>query len=146
MFEQFTDRARQVVVLAQDHARKGNHNYVGTDQLLLGLTEEGEGVAAKALESLGVSLPAVRQQVEEMIGLGQGSPPEHIQFTPRAKQVLELAQQESRVLGHNHIGTGHILLGLLREDGVAARVLVKLGVDTDRARQEVIQLLHGCQD
>jgi ATP-dependent Clp protease ATP-binding subunit ClpC len=145
MFDRFTDRARQVVVLAQDQARKGNHNHIGTDDLLLGLIEEGEGVAAKALESLGVSLAAVRQQAEEMIGQGQNSPPEHIPFTPRAKQVLELAQQESRVLGHSYIGTEHILLALIREDGVAARVLVKLGVDMDRARQQVIQLLHGHQ-
>jgi ATP-dependent Clp protease ATP-binding subunit ClpC len=145
MFDRFTDRARQVVVLAQDQARKGNYNYIGTDHLLLGLIEEGEGVAAKALESLGVSLAAVRQQAAEMIGQGQDSPPEHIPFTPRAKQVLELAQQESRVLGHSYVGTEHILLGLIREDGVAARVLVKLGVDMDRARQQVIQLQHGFQ-
>ena len=145
MFDRFTDGARQVVVLAQDQARKGNHNFIGTDDLLLGLIEEGEGVAAKALESLGVSLAAVRQQAAEMIGQGQDSPPEHIPFTPRAKQVLELAQQESRVLGHSYVGTEHILLGLIREDGVAARVLVKLGVDMDRARQQVIQLLHGHQ-
>lgn len=145
MFDRFTDGARQVVVLAQDQARKSNHNFIGTDDLLLGLIEEGEGVAAKALESLGVSLAAVRQQAAEMIGQGQDSPPEHIPFTPRAKQVLELAQQESRVLGHSYVGTEHILLGLIREDGVAARVLVKLGVDMDRARQQVIQLLHGHQ-
>jgi ATP-dependent Clp protease ATP-binding subunit ClpC len=146
MFDRFTDKARQVVVLAQDQARKGNYNYIGTDHLLMGLIEEGEGVAAKALESLGVSLAAVREQAEEMIGRGQDSSPEQIPFTPRAKQVLELAQQESRVLGHSYVGTEHILLGLIREDGVAARVLVKLGVDMDRARQQVIQLQDGHQD
>ena len=148
MFERFTDRARQVVVLAQEEARMLNHNYIGTEHILLGLIHEGEGVAARALESLGISLDAVRQQVEEIIGQGQQAPPEpeHIPFTPRAKKVLELAWRESQQLGHNYIGTEHILLGLIREgDGVAAQVLVGLGADMNRVRQQVIQLLHGSQ-
>ena len=144
MFERFTDRARRVVVLAQEEARMLNHNYIGTEHILLGLIHEGEGVAAKALESLGISLEAVRQQVEEIIGQGQQAPPGHIPFTPRAKKVLELSLRESLQLGHNYIGTEHILLGLIREgEGVAAQVLVKLGADLDRVRQQVIQLLHG---
>jgi ATP-dependent Clp protease ATP-binding subunit ClpC len=146
MFEGFTDRARRVVVLAQEEARVLNHNYIGTEHLLLGLLGEAEGVAAKALESLGISLAAVRQQVEEIIGQGQQAPAGHISFTPRAKKVLELANREARALGHNYIGTEHILLGLIREgDGVAAQVLVKLGADLNRVRQQVIQLLHGYQ-
>jgi len=146
MFERFTDRARRVVVLAQDEARMLNHNYIGTEHILLGLLHEGKGVAAKALESLGVSLDAVRQQVEEIIGQGQQAPSGHIPFTPRAKKVLELSLRESLQLGHNYIGTEHILLGLIREgDGVAAQVLVKLGADLNRVRQQVIQLLHGYQ-
>ena len=144
MFERFTDRARRVVVLAQEEARLLNHNYIGTEHLLLGLIREGEGVAAKALESLGISLDAVRQQVEEIIGQGQQAPSGHIPFTPRAKKVLELALREATQLGHAHIGTEHLLLGLIREgDGVAAQVLVKLGADLNRVRQQVIQLLHG---
>src|SRR6202047_2583274 len=146
MFERFTDRARRVVVLAQDEARMLNHNYIGTEHILLGLIHEGEGVAAKALESLGISLEAVRQQVEEIIGQGQQAPSGHIPFTKRAKKALELSLRESVQLGHNYIGTEHILLGLIREgDGVAAQVLVKLGADLNRARQQVIQLLHGYQ-
>jgi ATP-dependent Clp protease ATP-binding subunit ClpC len=146
MFERYTDRARRVVVLAQEEARMLNHNYIGTEHLLLGLIHEGEGVAAKALESLGISLEAVRQQVEAIIGQGQQAPPEHIPFTHRAKKVLELAGREARVLGHDYVGTEHILLGLLREgDGVAAQVLVTLGADLNRVRQQVIQLLHGYQ-
>ena len=146
MFERFTDRARRVVVLAQDEARMLNHNYIGTEHILLGLIHEGEGVAAKALESLGISLDAVRQQVEEIIGQGQQAPSGHIPFTPRAKKVLELSLREALQLGHNYIGTEHILLGLIREgDGVAAQVLVKLGADLNRVRQQVIQLLHGHQ-
>src|SRR5690349_2662793 len=146
MFERFTDRARRVVVLAQEEARMLNHNYIGTEHILLGLIHEGEGVAAKALESLGISLDAVRQQVEEIIGQGQQAPSGHIPFTPRAKKVLELSLREALQLGHNYIGTEHILLGLIREgDGVAARVLVKLGADVNRVRQQVIQLLHGYQ-
>jgi ATP-dependent Clp protease ATP-binding subunit ClpC len=125
MFERFTDRARRVVVLAQEEARKLNHNYIGTEHLLLGLIRESEGVAAKALESLGISLDAVRQQVREIIGQGQQPPSGHIPFTKRAKKALELSTRESMQLGHNYIGTEHILLGLLREgDGVAAQVLV----------------------
>ena len=145
MFERFTDRARRVVVLAQDEARMLNHNYIGTEHILLGLIHEGEGVAAKALESLGISLQAVRAQVEEIIGRGAEPPPSgHIPFTRRAKKVLELSLRESLQLGHNYIGTEHILLGLIREgDGVAAQVLVKLGADLNRVRQQVIQLLHG---
>jgi Clp amino terminal domain, pathogenicity island component/UvrB/uvrC motif len=146
MFERFTDRARRVVVLAQDEARRLNHDYIGTEHILLGLIHEGEGVAAKALESLGISLDAVRQQVEEIIGQGQQAPSGHIPFTPRAKKVLELSLREALQLGHNYIGTEHILLGLIREgDGVAAQVLVKLGADLNRVRQQVIQLLHGHQ-
>jgi ATP-dependent Clp protease ATP-binding subunit ClpC len=146
MFERFTDRARRVVVLAQEEARMLNHNYVGTEHILLGLIHEGEGVAAKALESLGISLEAVRQQVEEIIGQGQQAPSGHIPFTPRAKKVLELSLREALQLGHNYIGTEHILLGLIREgEGVAAQVLVKLGADLNRVRQQVIQLLHGYQ-
>jgi ATP-dependent Clp protease ATP-binding subunit ClpC len=144
MFERFTDRARRVVVLAQEEASMLNHNYIGTEHILLGLIHEGEGVAAKALESLGISLEAVRQQVEEIIGQGQQAPSGHIPFTPRAKKVLELSLRESLQLGHNYIGTEHILLALLREgEGVAAQVLVKLGADLNRVRQQVIQLLHG---
>ena len=146
MFERFTERARQVVVLAQEEARMLNHNYIGTEHILLGLIHEGDGVAARTLESLGISLDAVRQQVEEIIGRGQQAPSGHIPFTPRAKKVLELSLRESLQLGHNYIGTEHILLGLIREgDGVAAQVLVKLGADLNRVRQQVIQLLHGYQ-
>ena len=144
MFERFTDRARRVVVLAQEEARMLGHNYIGTEHILLGLIHEGEGVAAKALESLGVSQEAVRQQVEEIVGQGERVPSGHIPFTPRAKKVLELALREALQLGHNYIGTEHILLGLIREgEGVAAQVLVKLGADLNRVRQQVIQLLHG---
>jgi len=146
MFERFTDRARRVVVLAQEEARMLSHNYIGTEHILLGLIHEGEGVAAKALESLGISLDAVRGQVEEIIGQGQQAPSGHIPFTPRAKKVLELSLREALQLGHNYIGTEHILLGLIREgEGVAAQVLVKLGADLNRVRQQVIQLLSGYQ-
>ena len=146
MFERFTDRARRVVVLAQEEARMLNHNYIGTEHILLGLIHEGEGVAAKGLESLGISLEAVRSQVEEIIGQGQQAPSGHIPFTPRAKKVLELSLREALQLGHNYIGTEHILLGLIREgEGVAAQVLVKLGADLNRVRQQVIQLLSGYQ-
>ncbi|MBM7771458.1 ATP-dependent Clp protease ATP-binding subunit ClpC [Actinokineospora baliensis] len=144
MFERFTDRARRVVVLAQEEARMLNHNYIGTEHILLGLIHEGEGVAAKALESLGIALEGVRQQVEEIIGQGQHAPSGHIPFTPRAKKVLELSLREALQLGHNYIGTEHILLGLIREgEGVAAQVLVKLGADLNRVRQQVLQLLSG---
>jgi len=146
MFERFTDRARRVVVLAQEEARMLNHNYIGTEHILLGLIHEGEGVAAKGLEALGISLEAVRSQVEEIIGQGQQAPSGHIPFTPRAKKVLELSLREALQLGHNYIGTEHILLGLIREgEGVAAQVLVKLGADLNRVRQQVIQLLSGYQ-
>src|SRR6478752_4879333 len=146
MFERFTDRARRVVVLAQEEARMLNHNYIGTEHILLGLIHEGEGVAAKSLESLGISLEGVRSQVEEIIGQGQQAPSGHIPFTPRAKKVLELSLREALQLGHNYIGTEHILLGLIREgEGVAAQVLVKLGADLNRVRQQVLQLLSGYQ-
>ncbi|WP_068321411.1 ATP-dependent Clp protease ATP-binding subunit [Janibacter terrae] len=146
MFERFTDRARRVVVLAQEEARLLNHNYIGTEHILLGLIHEGEGVASKALESLGVSLDAVREQVQDIIGPGQQAPSGHIPFTPRAKKVLELSLREALQLGHNYIGTEHILLGLIREgEGVAAQVLVKLGADLGRVRQTVIQLISGYQ-
>jgi ATP-dependent Clp protease ATP-binding subunit ClpC len=144
MFERFTDRARRVVVLAQEEARMLNHNYIGTEHILLGLIHEGEGVAAKALESMSISLEAVRNQVTEIIGRGQTAPAGHIPFTPRAKKVLELSLREALQLGHNYIGTEHILLGLIREgEGVAAQVLQKLGADLNRVRQQVIQLLSG---
>ena len=146
MFERFTDRARRVVVLAQEEAKMLNHNYIGTEHILLGLIHEGEGVAAKALESLGISLDAVREQVQDIIGQGQQQPTGHIPFTPRAKKVLELSLREALQLGHNYIGTEHILLGLIREgEGVAAQVLVKLGADLNQVRQQVIQLLSGYQ-
>ena len=146
LFERFTDRARRVVVLAQEEARLLNHSYIGTEHILLGLIHEGEGVAAKALESLNITLDAVRAQVEEIIGQGGSSPSGHIPFTPRAKKVLELSLREALQLGHNYIGTEHILLGLLREgEGVATQVLVKLGADLGKVRQQVIQLLSGYQ-
>ena len=146
MFERFTDRARRVIVLAQEEAKLLNHNYIGTEHILLGLIHEGEGVAAKALEQLDISLDAVRAQVTEIIGTGQQPPTGHIPFTPRAKKMLELSLRESLQLGHNYIGTEHILLGLIREgEGVAAQVLVKLGADLNRVRQAVIQLLSGYQ-
>src|SRR6187455_722097 len=146
MFERFTDRARRVVVLAQEEARMLNHNYIGTEHILLGLIHEGEGVAAKSLENLGISLDAVREQVQEIIGQGQQAPSGHIPFTPRAKKVLELSLREALQLGHNYIGTEHILLGLIREgEGVAAQVLVKLGAELNRVRQQVLQLLSGYQ-
>jgi len=146
LFDRFTDRARRVIVLAQDEARMLNHNYIGTEHLLLGLIHEGEGVAAKALESLGISLEAVREQVEEIIGQGQQAPTGHIPFTPRAKKVLELSMREALQLNHPYIGTEHILLGLIREgEGVAAQVLIKLGADLNRVRNQVLQLLSGFQ-
>ncbi len=144
MFERFTERARRVVVFAQEEARQLNQNYIGTEHLLLGLIREGEGVAAKALESLNISHEAVRSQVESIIGKGTSEPTGHIPFTPRAKKVLELSLREALQLGHNYIGTEHILLGLIREgEGVAARVLLNLGADLSRVRNQVIQLLSG---
>jgi len=142
MFQRFTDRARRVVVFAQEEARLLDHNYIGTEHVLLGLIREGEGVAARALDSLGISLQAVRLGTEEIIGRGQHAQEGHIPFTPRAKRVLELALLESRQLGHRYIGTEHILLGLIREgEGVAAQVLTRLGADLHLVREQVIQLL-----
>ena len=146
MFERFTDRARRVLVLAQEEARLLNHSFIGTEHILLGLIHEGEGVAAKALDSMGISLEAVREKVEETIGMTgappSGSPP----FTPRAKKVLELSLREALQLGHSYIGTEHMLLGLVREgEGVAAQVLVSLGADLGRVRQQVIQMMSGYQ-
>ena len=144
MFERFTDRARRVVVLAQEEARMLNHDYIGTEHIFLGLIHEGEGVAAAALESLGVSMAKARDQVREIIGQGEVFPSGHLPFTPRAKKVLELSLREALQLGHSYIGTEHILLGLIREgEGVGAQVLIKLGASLDRAREEVIRLLEG---
>jgi ClpA/ClpB-like protein len=144
MFERFTDRARRVVVLAQEEARLLNHNYIGTEHILLGLIQERDGVAARALESLDISLEAARAQVKEIIGHGAKTPSQHIPFTPRAKKVLELSLREALQLSHNYIGTEHILLGLIREgEGVAAQVLTTLGAGLDRVRQQVIQILSG---
>ncbi|WP_105360410.1 ATP-dependent Clp protease ATP-binding subunit [Corynebacterium camporealensis] len=144
MFERFTDRARRVIVLAQEEARMLNHNYIGTEHILLGLIHEGEGVAAKALESMGISLEDVRREVEDIIGQGSQPHTGHIPFTPRAKKVLELSLREGLQMGHKYIGTEFLLLGLIREgEGVAARVLTKLGADLPRVRQQVIQLLSG---
>jgi ATP-dependent Clp protease ATP-binding subunit ClpA len=146
MFERFTDRSRRVVVLAQEEARMLNHNYIGTEHILLGLIHEGEGVGAAALQALGISLDAVRQQIEEIIGQGQQAPSGDIPFTPRARAVLELSLREALQLGHNYIGTEHLLLALTREsESVAAQILVRLGADLDRVRELVIQLLHGYQ-
>jgi ATP-dependent Clp protease ATP-binding subunit ClpC len=144
MFERFTDKARRVVVLAQEEARILNHNYIGTEHMLLGILHEGEGVGAKTLESMGISLEAARAKVEEIIGQGQSAPTGHIPFTPRAKKVLELGLRESKQLGHNYIGTEHLLLGIIREgEGVAAQVLQKLGADVGGVRQQVAQLLSA---
>src|SRR5450759_655187 len=144
MFERFTEKARRVVVYAQEEARMLNQNYIGTEHLLLGLIREQDGIAAKALESLSISLEDVHQQVEELIGRGTYVPTGHIPFTPRAKKVLELSLREALQLGHNYIGTEHILLGLIREgEGVAAQVLLNLGADLDKVRSAVIQLLSG---
>ncbi len=144
MFERFTDRARRVVVLAQEEARTLNHNYIGTEHILLGLLREDEGIAAQALRALAISLETVRQQVEEIIGQGKQAPSGHIPFTPRAKKVLELSLREALQLGHNYIGTEHILLGLIHEGhGVAAQVLVRLGADLDRVRQQVVELVNS---
>ena len=147
MFERFTDRARRAVVQAQEEARTLNHDFIGTEHILLGLVGEGQGVAAKALESLGISMEAVRQRVEDIVPPGQVEVRTgHIPFTPRAKKVLELSLSESKLLGHRYIGTEHILLGLLREgEGVAAQVLAALGADLDGVRERVIQLLAEYQ-
>jgi ATP-dependent Clp protease ATP-binding subunit ClpC len=142
MFERFTERARKVVVLAQDEASRFNHNYIGTEHLLLGLLKEGEGVAARALGSLGVTLDEARGQVESIVGYGGEDTGGQAPFTPRSKKVLELSLRESMQLGHNYIGTEHILLGLVREqEGVAARVLTTLDVDPDKVRREVVRML-----
>jgi ATP-dependent Clp protease ATP-binding subunit ClpC len=144
VFERFTDRARRVVVFAQEEARMLNHNYIGTEHILLGLIHEGEGVAARALEAMGISLDSARQRVEEIIGQGQAAPAGHIPFTPRAKKVLEEALREALQLGHNYVGTEHILLGLIREgEGVGAQVLRELGASLQEVRTTVIQLLAG---
>lgn len=144
MFERFTDRARRVVVLAQEDARLLGHNYIGTEHVLLGIAHEGEGVGAQALGNLGVSLEDARSQVEEIIGRGGSHPTGHLPYTPRAKKVLELALREALQLGHNYVGTEHILLGLIREgEGVAAKVLVNLGADLSNVRVEVIRILTG---
>jgi ATP-dependent Clp protease ATP-binding subunit ClpA len=141
MFERFTERARRVVVFAQDEARELNHNYIGTEHLLLGLMRDADSVAAQALRELDIGQDAVREQVTEIIGRGKRSPSGHIPFTPRAKKVLELSLREALQLNHNYIGTEHILLGLVREgEGVAAQVLVKLGGSLSRVRDKVIEL------
>jgi ATP-dependent Clp protease ATP-binding subunit ClpC len=144
VFERFTERARHVIVLAQEEARILNHNYIGTEHLLLGLVREEEGVAAQALRSLDLSLDVIRQNVEEIIGTGRDIPTGHIPFTPRAKKVMELSLREALQLRHNYIGTEHILLGLIREgEGVAAQVLRKLGADFDAVRKELTSRLSG---
>jgi ATP-dependent Clp protease ATP-binding subunit ClpC len=144
MFQRFTDRARRVVVLAQHEARTLDHDYIGTEHILLGLIDEGQGVATTALTSMGISLEEMRQAARDSIGRG-AQPPEsgHIPFTPQAKKVLELSLRESMQLGHEYIGTEHILLALIREGGGAAQLLARAGVDLDRARQQVVELLHG---
>ncbi|MEV0998776.1 Clp protease N-terminal domain-containing protein, partial [Nonomuraea sp. NPDC050202] len=147
MFEKFTDQARRAVVLAQEEARTLNHNFIGTEHLLLGLIHEGKGVAAQALKSLGVSIDGVRLQIEEIIGQGRPAESGHIPFTARAKRVLELSVREALQLGHDYIGTEHLLLGLIREgEGVAAQVLMKLEADPRRVRSWVLQSLSGRGD
>src|SRR6478672_8163552 len=142
MFERFTEKAIKVIMLAQEEARRLGHNFVGTEQILLGLIGEGTGVAAKVLKSMGVNLKDARIEVEKIIGRGSGFVAVEIPFTPRAKRVLELAWDEARQLGHNYIGTEHLLLGLIREgEGVAVRVLENLGVDLSRVRSNVIRML-----
>ena len=144
MFERFTDRARRVVVLAQEEARMLNHNYIGTEHLLLGLIHEGEGIGARALESLGVTLNAVREQVQDIVGPGPQAPNGHIPFTPRAKKVLELSMREAIQLNHGYIGTEHILLGMVRaNEGVANQVLVKLGAEPAAVRQAVMDFSNS---
>ena len=142
MFERFTEKAIKVIMLAQEEARRLGHNFVGTEQILLGLIGEGTGVAAKVLKSMGVNLKDARVEVEKIIGRGSGFVAVEIPFTPRAKRVLELSLEEARQLGHNYIGTEHLLLGLIREgEGVAARVLENLGVDLSKVRTQVIRML-----
>ncbi|MCL6498822.1 MAG: ATP-dependent Clp protease ATP-binding subunit ClpC, partial [Firmicutes bacterium] len=142
MFERFTERARRVIILAQDEAKRLNHSAVGTEHILLGIVREGEGVASKVLESLHISPERIRAEIESAIGRGDRTPYEEVTFTPRAKKVLELALDEARRLGHNYIGTEHLLLGLIREgEGVAARVLEAMGADLERVRAQVVYLL-----
>src|SRR5207244_2358921 len=144
MFERFTERARQVVVLAQDEARALKHNYIGTEHLLLGLLREEEGLAARVLESLDVTVEEVRAQVARIVGMGDEVTAGQIPFTPRAKKVLELSLREALALSHNYIGTEHILLGLAREnEGVASRILLDFDVDAEKVRNEVIRMLGG---
>src|SRR5919112_1989498 len=144
MFERFTERARQVVVLAQDEARALKHNYIGTEHILLGLLREEEGLAARVLESLDITVEEVRAQVVRIVGQGDEVTTGQIPFTPRAKRVLELTLREAVFLGHNHIGTEHILLGLVREgEGVAARVLLDFDADAERIRNQIIRMLGG---
>jgi len=144
MFQRFTDRARRVIVLAKEEAGALNHNYIGTEHLLLGLLSEGEGIAARALTSMGIGLDAARQAVLDIIGPGQQAPSGHIPFTPRSKKVLELSLREAQQLGHSYIGTEHLLLALMREgDGVAPQILVASGLDLNRVRQQVLELTLG---
>ncbi|HEX6988997.1 MAG TPA: Clp protease N-terminal domain-containing protein, partial [Bacillota bacterium] len=145
MFGRYSERAQRVIVLAQEEARRLNYNYVGTEHLLLGLIREGTGIAAKALQSLGINLEQVRAEIEKVIGRGNAPMSGEIGYTPRAKKVvMELAPEEARLLGHNYVGTEHILLGLIREgEGVAARVLENMGADLEKVRQQVIKLLGG---
>jgi ATP-dependent Clp protease ATP-binding subunit ClpC len=144
MFERFTERARQVVVLAQDEARLLKHNYIGTEHELLGLIREEDGLAARVLESVGLTIDDVRADVTRIVGRGEGTPSGQIPFTPRAKKVLELSMREALALGHQHIGTEHILLGLVREgEGVAVRILLDHGVGPDTMRDLVIRMLSG---
>ncbi len=144
MFERFTERARQVVVLAQEEARRLSHNYIGTEHILLGLLREEEGLAARVLESLDVTIERVRTEIRRLVGSGEEVTSGQIPFTPRAKKVLEIALREALSLGHNYIGTEHILLGLVREDeGVAARILLSFDLDAERIRNEVIRALTG---
>jgi ATP-dependent Clp protease ATP-binding subunit ClpC len=146
MFERFTERARQVVVLAQDEARALKHNYIGTEHILLGLLRVEEGLAARVLESLDITVEEVRVQVARIVGQGDEPTIGQIPFTPRAKKVLELSLREAMALGHDYIGTEHILLGLARENsGVASRVLLDLGADAYKIRNETISLLSGAQ-
>jgi len=144
LFERFTERARQVVVLAQEEARQLKHNYIGTEHILLGLLREEEGLAARVLESLDITVERVRAQVVRIVGSGEEVTSGQIPFTPRAKKVLELALREALSLGHNYIGTEHILLGLVREnEGVAARILLDFDADSEKIRNEVIRMLSG---
>jgi ATP-dependent Clp protease ATP-binding subunit ClpC len=144
VFERFTDRARRVVVLAQEEARILNHNYIGTEHLLLGILHEEDGIGARALTAVGISLPRARAEVEELIGHGKSSPTGHIPFTPRSKKVLELSLREALKLNHNHVGSEHLLLGLLSEgEGVGAQALVKLGAPLPAVRQKVLELVGG---